>query len=678
MGKISYILIILCAIPSLMMANTTQTDSLKQLLCKYKDAEKRCEVYVHLADLNVDVFAVALDYWDKALEEAIECDNVVVIKVALDELVGRLSRIEPKRVEYYIQLARDVLPASENKLFVSYLYSQNVLFRTSHEDVETVIEEELARLKAKDKLTAEEQIEWEFLTAVSMDCALVEAGGYSMVKDAIPYVERTLSLLSVYPEEQRCFFEQLCHNKLSNLYTTISGYTQKVLEEISLMVSAHDVKNQLDLGFERVFLDDFYFKLMVYGKVIYLEDDVSEEEATACYDKLMLLVNNEDRRRSVYDLISLYNRRIRHYDKALSYADSCIAFREKNARVIDLITPYEIKVDIYKDMKQYAKALEALEKCDSLREVSHSEGIKKEMAEMQARFNVYTLQLEKERLSNRNNVVIITVVLILLLFITGWTIYQRLMVKRLKRAQEDLVKSNEEIAVQRNRAAESEKMKTAFLSSMCHEIRTPLNAINGFADLLLDKTIDDKLKEDFPGMIQENIFKLTDLLNTMIELSSLVCSTEKLPISSADIFVICHQEIDLLKEANTKHDVTIKLENEEETCLVWTHPLYLALVLKNLLNNAVKFTDKGEVRLLYHLDIDKKELLITVTDEGIGISPDKQEWVFERFTKVDSFKPGTGLGLYICRIIVTRLGGTIHVDPEYKNGCRMVISLPQG
>ena len=120
--------------------------------------------------------------------------------------------------------------------------------------------------------------------------------------------------------------------------------------------------------------------------------------------------------------------------------------------------------------------------------------------------------------------VIITVVLILLLFITGWTIYQRLMVKRLKHVQGDLVKSNEEIVIQRNRAAESEKMKTAFLSSMCHEIRTPLNAINGFTDLLLDKTIDDKLKEDFPGMIQENIGKLTDLLNTMIELSSLVCS----------------------------------------------------------------------------------------------------------------------------------------------------------
>ena len=677
MGKISYILIILCAIPSLMMANTTPTDSLKQLLGEYKDAEKRCEVYVHLADLNVGSSNIALDYWDKALEEAIECDNVAVIKIALDELVKGMSCIKPEKVDCYIQLAKDVLPIPENNLFVSYLYSQNASFRTSHEDVETVIGEELTRLKAKDKLTAEEQLEWEFLTAISMDCASVKSGGYSVVKDAIPYVERVLSLLSSYPEEQRCFFEQLCHNKLSNLYMTMPEHTPKVLEEISLMISAHDVINQLDLGFKRVFLDDFPFKLTVYGKVIYLGDDMPEKEATACYDKLMQLVNNEDRRKEVYDLISLYHWRMKHYDKALLYIDSCIAFRKENARVLDLITPYEIKMGIYKDMKQYAKALETLEECDSLREVSRSEGIKKEMAEMQARFNVYSLQLEKEKLTNRNNVVIITVVLILLLFITGWTIYQRLMVKRLKHVQGDLVKSNEEIVIQRNRAAESEKMKTAFLSSMCHEIRTPLNAINGFTDLLLDKTIDDKLKEDFPGMIQENIGKLTDLLNTMIELSSLVCSTEKLPISSADIFVICHQEIDLLKEANTKHDVTIKLENEEETCLVWTHPLYLALVLKNLLNNAVKFTDKGEVRLSYHLDMDGKELLITVTD-GIGISPDKQEWVFERFTKVDSFKPGTGLGLYICRIIITRLGGTIHVDPEYKNGCRIVISLPQG
>ena len=77
--------------------------------------------------------------------------------------------------------------------------------------------------------------------------------------------------------------------------------------------------------------------------------------------------------------------------------------------ILVLITPYEIKMGIYKDMKQYAKALETLEECDSLREVSRSEGIKKEMAEMQARFNVYSLQLEKEKLTNRNNVVIITV-----------------------------------------------------------------------------------------------------------------------------------------------------------------------------------------------------------------------------------------------------------------------------
>ena len=99
-------------------------------------------------------------------------------------------------------------------------------------------------------------------------------------------------------------------------------------------------------------------------------------------------------------------------------------------------------------------------------------------------------------------------------------------------------------------------------------------------------------------------------------------------------------------------------------------------VLMNLLSNAAKFTEKGEIRLSCHLDSVKQQLIIAVSDTGMGIPPDKQEWVFERFTKIDSFKPGTGLGLYMCRIIISRLGGTIQVDSDYTSGCRIVICLP--
>ena len=110
--------------------------------------------------------------------------------------------------------------------------------------------------------------------------------------------------------------------------------------------------------------------------------------------------------------------------------------------------------------------------------------------------------------------------------------------------------------------------------------------------------------------------------------------------------------------------------------LFYTHPFYLSCVLDNLLSNAAKFTEKGEIRLSCHLDSVKQQLIIAVSDTGMGIPLDKQEWVFERFTKIDSFKPGTGLGLYMCRIIISRLGGTIQVDSDYTSGCRIVICLP--
>ena len=108
--------------------------------------------------------------------------------------------------------------------------------------------------------------------------------------------------------------------------------------------------------------------------------------------------------------------------------------------------------------------------------------------------------------------------------------------------------------------------------------------------------------------------------------------------------------------------------------------------IDNLLQNAAKFTAAGSVTLSCKKDDSKRRLRIRVADKivyrfiisdtGIGIPPEKQEWVFERFTKVDPFKPGSGIGLYLCRLIVTRLGGDIRVCPEYRAGCCIDIVLP--
>ncbi|KAA2799443.1 HAMP domain-containing histidine kinase, partial [Alistipes onderdonkii] len=112
------------------------------------------------------------------------------------------------------------------------------------------------------------------------------------------------------------------------------------------------------------------------------------------------------------------------------------------------------------------------------------------------------------------------------------------------------------------------------------------------------------------------------------------------------------------------------------TCVIPTNETYMTRVIDNLLQNAAKFTAAGSVTVCCDKDDSTRKLRIRVTDTGIGIAPDKQEWVFDRFTKVDSFKPGSGIGLYLCRLIVTRLGGAIRVCPDYRAGCCIEITLP--
>ncbi|MCS2220475.1 ATP-binding protein [Bacteroides thetaiotaomicron] len=131
-----------------------------------------------------------------------------------------------------------------------------------------------------------------------------------------------------------------------------------------------------------------------------------------------------------------------------------------------------------------------------------------------------------------------------------------------------------------------------------------------------------------------------------------------------------------LKETLSKPNIECIITGDKDGMTAQTNAFYLSRVIGNLLSNSAKFTESGTITLTCNIDKEKGQLVISVTDTGIGIPADKQEWVFERFTKVDDFKPGTGLGLYICRIIIQRLGGQIRIDTGYTSGCKMVVTLP--
>ena len=125
-----------------------------------------------------------------------------------------------------------------------------------------------------------------------------------------------------------------------------------------------------------------------------------------------------------------------------------------------------------------------------------------------------------------------------------------------------------------------------------------------------------------------------------------------------------------------KPEVELLFDSWKNEYPVCSDSKLIATVLDNLLLNAIKFTTRGKITLDCHLSMDAQHIEIVVTDTGIGIPEDKQEWVFERFTKVDEFTQGTGLGLAISRLAAQLLGGQIMIDSDYKEGCRMVFTLP--
>ena len=123
-------------------------------------------------------------------------------------------------------------------------------------------------------------------------------------------------------------------------------------------------------------------------------------------------------------------------------------------------------------------------------------------------------------------------------------------------------------------------------------------------------------------------------------------------------------------------DYNYQIEGDKSNDLIYSDPNHFGIIITHLLNNANKFTDQGSITLSYQPEEEGKIMCISVTDTGCGIPADKSEWIFERFTKNDDFIPGSGLGLYLCRLITQRLNGSLKLDTSYTGGARFVLRLP--
>jgi len=256
-----------------------------------------------------------------------------------------------------------------------------------------------------------------------------------------------------------------------------------------------------------------------------------------------------------------------------------------------------------------------------------------------------------------------------------WKLYSREQ-KYKKLAQANLVKQNKELEVALEKAKESDQMKSAFLANMSHEIRTPLNAIVGFSNLMnTDIELSKEERENFTELINTNSDLLLNLINDILDLSRIESGRMSFSFqqySLNELISTIYQTFQVLMPEN----VELRMQIPEKSISIPTDKFRLTQVITNFLSNAIKFTQKGYILIGYEYREEGRHVHIFVEDTGIGIPKEKQDAVFNRFTKLDEFAKGTGLGLSICKVIAERFDGYIAVESEIGKGSRFSIILP--
>ena len=235
-------------------------------------------------------------------------------------------------------------------------------------------------------------------------------------------------------------------------------------------------------------------------------------------------------------------------------------------------------------------------------------------------------------------------------------------------------KAMEEALVQaRNRAEESDRLKTAFIANMSHEIRTPLNAIVGFTSVLPD--IDDQEeRKSLLDLIHENTQKLLHIVDDVVNISKIESGQEQLVMTTFDLNTMLAEAMVAFEE-RLPAGVELNISFAQDALSITTDMARLSTIAKHLISNAMKFTQQGSIVVGYDNPVDGR-VCIWVRDTGKGIAEENLERVFERFYKVDEFRPGAGLGLSICRVMASSLGGNVTVESKLGEGSIFRVEIP--
>jgi signal transduction histidine kinase len=241
-------------------------------------------------------------------------------------------------------------------------------------------------------------------------------------------------------------------------------------------------------------------------------------------------------------------------------------------------------------------------------------------------------------------------------------------------------RSEAELIAAKERAEESDRLKTAFLHNVSHEIRTPMNAIIGFSTLLNGPSLTEADRVQYIDIIFQSGSQLLSIINDIVDIANVESGQAKVNLSQFNLNALLKSLNEQFSINGKQNNVTLTLKTQlkDEESVIITDNTKLVQIISNLINNAVKFSGNGQVEFGYSLKNDELEFF--VKDTGIGILPEYHSRIFERFYQVDCAVSrqysGTGLGLSICKGYVELLGGEIKVESDPGKGTLFTFTIP--
>lgn len=353
------------------------------------------------------------------------------------------------------------------------------------------------------------------------------------------------------------------------------------------------------------------------------------------------------------------------YDEALNQLSM--------TRMIDLnkVNCYDMQLTILTHKKDFEKAVTVANKRAITIDSLNYDMLSTNLDEMTAQVGVSRAESQAAHV----RMIMLIVVLVFAVLIIVILFYG---IMHYKKIQTELTTKNNQLASTLAMAEEGQKMKLEFVRSVSHEIRTPLNAINGFNDILNTPGLElpEEERADLLNRIRVNVQAITQIVDEMLrvadkESNEYADKSAKFYVNQffSSVLYAYREKVSGAVELKytTKVINRVQFSSNEDG---------LRKIMNNLIQNAIKFTKEGFIRVHCEMSENGHNLIVSVSDSGKGINKDQQDKIFESFYKVDAFEQGIGLGLTVSKQIAQKLGGDLTIDKDYIGGARFVLTLP--